>query len=304
MKKIVFLSLLLITCFQLQAQSVKRWKMDDLLQYIHTSDSALVINFWATFCGPCIEEIPYFQTIGAKYKNQKVKLLLVSLDFKEYYPQKIEAFAKRFGFTAEIVWLDEEKPDDFCPKIDSAWSGAMPATLFVNNKTGYRRFIEAQLSPVIFETNLVKLFSEGCPDTLPVSSGFINDFEDLLSKEQEDALFDYVNKINSEKIAQIAVVTTDNFYPYDSIFIYAFMLGNCWGVGDKNTNNGMLIVLSESKRKVWISNGYGIETKLSNEVTKEIIDFEMIPQFKNQKYYEGLMNGIKAIENKLKIKEE
>jgi thiol-disulfide isomerase/thioredoxin len=134
--------------------------MDDLLQYIDKSDSALVVNFWATFCGPCIEEIPYFQTIAAKYKDQKVKLLLVSLDFKEYYPQKIEAFAKRFGFTAEIVWLDEEKPDDFCPKIDSSWSGAMPATLFVNKTSGYRKFIEAQLKPEEFETVIKNLIDQ------------------------------------------------------------------------------------------------------------------------------------------------
>jgi thiol-disulfide isomerase/thioredoxin len=160
MKKIVFVSVLLIACFQLQAQSIKRWKMDDLLQYIDKSDSALVINFWATFCGPCIEEIPYFQTIATKYKEQKVKLLLVSLDFKEYYPQKIEAFAKRFGFTAEIVWLDEEKPDDFCPKIDSTWSGAMPATLFLNQKTGYRKFIEAQLKPEEVETAIKNLIDQ------------------------------------------------------------------------------------------------------------------------------------------------
>lgn len=160
MKKIVLLSFLLMVCFQSEAQSIKRWRMDDLLQYIHKSDSALVINFWATFCGPCVEEIPYFQTIAAKYKDQKVKLLLVSLDFKEYYPKKIEAFAKRFGFTAEIVWLDEEKPDEFCPKIDSSWSGAMPATLFVNNQIGYRKFIEAQLKPEEVETAIKNLINQ------------------------------------------------------------------------------------------------------------------------------------------------
>ena len=131
--------------------------MNDLLEYVDRSDSALVINFWATFCGPCIEEIPYFQTITEKYKDQKVKLLLVSLDFKEYYPQKITAFAKRFGFTAEIVWLDEEKPDEFCPKIDSSWSGAMPATLFVNKTSNYKTFVEAQLKPEEVEAAIQKL---------------------------------------------------------------------------------------------------------------------------------------------------
>jgi thiol-disulfide isomerase/thioredoxin len=157
MKRVLIFFSIILSSFHLQAQDIKRWKMNDLLAYIDKSDSALVVNFWATFCGPCIEEIPYFQTISEKYKTQKVKLLLVSLDFKEYYPQKIAAFAKRFGFTAEIVWLDEEKPDEFCPKIDSSWSGAMPATLFVNKTTGYRKFIEAQLKPDEVETAIKNL---------------------------------------------------------------------------------------------------------------------------------------------------
>jgi thiol-disulfide isomerase/thioredoxin len=157
MKRVLIFFSIILSSFHLQAQDIKRWKMNDLLAYIDKSDSALVVNFWATFCGPCIEEIPYFQTISEKYKRQKVNLLLVSLDFKEYYPQKIAAFAKRFGFTAEIVWLDEEKPDEFCPKIDSSWSGAMPATLFVNKTTGYRKFIEAQLKPDEVETEIKKV---------------------------------------------------------------------------------------------------------------------------------------------------
>jgi thiol-disulfide isomerase/thioredoxin len=157
MKKCILFVLLIAASSQIKAQEIKRWKMNDLLEYIDKSDSALVVNFWATFCGPCIEEIPYFQSIAAKYQDQKVKLLLVSLDFKEYYPQKIAAFAKRFGFTAEIVWLDEEKPDDFCPKIDSTWSGAMPATLFVNKEKQQRFFVEAQLKPDQVESAIKKL---------------------------------------------------------------------------------------------------------------------------------------------------
>ena len=159
MKKLLFLFLLIAINNQLHAQTIKRWKMPDLLQYIEKSDSALVINFWATFCGPCIEEIPYFQSTTAKYKDEKVKLLLVSLDFKEYYPQKIEAFAKRFGFTAEIVWLDEEKPDEFCPLIDEKWSGAMPATLFINKPAKQRFFIEAELNPKQIEEAIQKLIT-------------------------------------------------------------------------------------------------------------------------------------------------
>ena len=147
MKQLLIVLLICFSVNTLEAQSIKRWKMDDLLQYADTNDSVLVINFWATFCGPCIAEIPYFHTVANKYKNQNVKLLLVSMDFKESYPKKIRAFAIKRKYSAEIVWLDEEKPDDFCPKIDSNWTGSMPATLFINKKTGYRKFVEAEMKP-------------------------------------------------------------------------------------------------------------------------------------------------------------
>lgn len=291
-------------CIQLQAQSIKRWKMDDLLQYIDKSDSVLVVNFWATFCGPCIEEIPYFQTIAAKYKDQKVKLLLVSLDFKEYYPQKIEAFAKRFGFTAEIVWLDEEKPDDFCPKIDSSWSGAMPATLFVNKSGQQRYFIESQLNPQRFEAKLLELIDAPCPETLPEYRGAVNDYEEVLTADEKSKLTAIISKLENKKYAQIVIITTDSFQPFDSIYNYALMIGNCWGIGSKNNNKGIVIVFSKAKRKLWISNGYGIESLLSDEETKKIIDRVIIPRFKEEKYFEGLFNGIKEIEAVLKAKEE
>ena len=147
MKRLLFISVLILTITNVDAQPIKRWKMDDLLHYAATNDSVLVINFWATFCGPCIAELPYFHSITNKYKNDNVKLLLVSLDFEEYYPKRIRDFAKKRKYTAEIVWLDEEKPDEFCPRIDPTWTGSMPATLFINKKTGYRKFVEAEMKP-------------------------------------------------------------------------------------------------------------------------------------------------------------
>jgi len=147
MKKFMLLFLVLFAFNNVDAQPIKRWKMDDLLQFADQSDSVLVINFWATFCAPCIAELPYFHSISNKYKKQGVKLLLVSLDFEEYYPTKIRELAKKRNYTAEIVWLDEEKPDEFCPRVDKSWTGSMPATLFLNRKTGYRKFVEAEMKP-------------------------------------------------------------------------------------------------------------------------------------------------------------
>jgi hypothetical protein len=74
-----------------------------------------------------------------------VKLLLVSLDMPEQFP-RIRNFALKRKYTAPIVWLDESDADYFCPKVDDAWSGTLPSTLFINNKTGYRKFFEDQIS--------------------------------------------------------------------------------------------------------------------------------------------------------------
>ncbi len=127
-------------------QEVRRVKITDLEKIIAESKTPLIINMWATWCKPCIEEIPYFQEEALAHSKDSLQLLLVSLDFKEAFPNNIKTFASQRNITASILWLDETDADYFCPKIDPKWSGAIPATLFVNNKKGYRKFAEDQLS--------------------------------------------------------------------------------------------------------------------------------------------------------------
>lgn len=127
-------------------QGIKKWKATDLDTYIQQCDHPLIVNFWATYCLPCNKEIPYFQTTVAKYKDQQVELLLVSLDLPDYYPNRITAFTKKYGYTASLAWLDETNADYFCPIVDKKWSGGIPASLFINNKTHYRQFFDRQLT--------------------------------------------------------------------------------------------------------------------------------------------------------------
>lgn len=155
--KLVITGLLVFFLFtSVKAQSIKKWKYAELEQYVNQSKTPVVINFWATFCRPCVEEIPYFQKSIKQFQDKKVKLILASLDFPEYYPEKIEAYAKKYGFTAEIVWIDEEDPGQFCPKIDKDWSGVLPATLLINKKKNYHSFHSKQLS----EKDLLKELDE------------------------------------------------------------------------------------------------------------------------------------------------
>ncbi|CAN5210729.1 hypothetical protein BH09BAC2_BH09BAC2_09310 [soil metagenome] len=138
------------------AQQIPSIKITQLQDYLNTSDSVLVINFWATFCKPCVEEMPYLQSISKKYSDKKVKLILVSLDMGTYEPAKIQSFAAEHNITAPIFWLNETNADYFCPKIDKTWGGSIPATYIINRSKKYSRLIEEQMKPAQFESELQK----------------------------------------------------------------------------------------------------------------------------------------------------
>lgn len=157
MKKYFVFAVLVSLHLFAASQQVTKMNIEELTDYISKCEKPLVVSFWATWCGSCVEEIPYFMsTIKEKY-NGEVDLLLVSLDIKEYYPKKIAAFAGQRKFTVPIVWLSERNADVFCPKIDSSWTGAIPSTLMVNNKKQYRRFYEQGLTQFQFDKNLKSL---------------------------------------------------------------------------------------------------------------------------------------------------
>lgn len=136
---------LLISYFVLLAslafcQTIKKVKVTEVEAYIKNSDHPIVLSCWATWCAPCNEEIPYFMETVKKYREQKVELLLISLDFAKYYPNKIAEQINKKHFEATFFWLDETNADYFCPKIDPKWDGTLPSTLYVDPKTGYRKF--------------------------------------------------------------------------------------------------------------------------------------------------------------------
>jgi thiol-disulfide isomerase/thioredoxin len=157
--KVIIAIIFVIVTGTLNAQDVKKVKITDLEKTITESKTPLIVSFWATFCMPCLEEIPDLQDVTKKYKGSadSIQLLLVSLDLQEYYPKKLQDFAVKRKFTAPVLWLDEYNADYFCPKVDSSWSGAIPATLMINNKTGRRKFFEEQLSREKIEKEIMTL---------------------------------------------------------------------------------------------------------------------------------------------------
>lgn len=151
----LFIAIAVVASVVVSAQKIRSLKIEEVADfYSAKKEGVFVVSFWATFCKPCIGEIPYLQSISKKYSSQNVDLLLVSLDLPAFYPKKIKKFVKENNFTAKVAWLDETDANHFCPVIDKSWSGAMPATLFVNAGTGYRKFVESSITEEQFEKEL------------------------------------------------------------------------------------------------------------------------------------------------------
>jgi thiol-disulfide isomerase/thioredoxin len=125
---------------------VEKIRIAGLASYIAHCDHPLIVNFWATFCSPCIREIPWLQNTVTRYAGQGVELVLVSLDRPADYPARITAFARKNDVSVRILWLSETNADTMRSLVDPHWSGGLPSSLFINNATRYRRFFDRQLT--------------------------------------------------------------------------------------------------------------------------------------------------------------
>jgi thiol-disulfide isomerase/thioredoxin len=102
------------------------------------NDTIYVVNFWATWCKPCVEELPSFEELYQNYKNKKVRLILVSLDFEKQIESKLIPFMDKHKLKGEVLVLKQKGMNNWIDKIDPSWSGALPATIIYNkNKRAF-----------------------------------------------------------------------------------------------------------------------------------------------------------------------
>jgi len=108
------------------------------------NDTTYIVNFWATWCKPCVEELPYFEEAHEAYKNEKVKVLLVSMDFRKQLEKKLIPFISKNNLQSEVVVLSDPDANSWIDKVSPEWGGAIPATLIYkkNKRDFYTRAFE------------------------------------------------------------------------------------------------------------------------------------------------------------------
>ena len=128
--------LLICYCIAFTADAQTTVPVFDFSQYQkrtqQKNDTLYVVNFWATWCKPCVTELPFFEQAAQAFSQQPVKIILVSQDAKTRGVQ-VDEFLKKNNYTSESFILSAGNPNVWIDKIDTKWSGTIPITLFYKN---------------------------------------------------------------------------------------------------------------------------------------------------------------------------
>jgi thiol-disulfide isomerase/thioredoxin len=140
MKQLFLFVFLALFSNEIQAQNVPVFDNYSTLEKEILSDknTIYVVNFWATWCGPCVKELPHFEKLNSE--NKSVKVVLVSLDFKNQFESKLLPFLKKKSIQSEVVLLTDKEYNTWLPMVSKEWSGSIPATLIIKN--GNKIFVE------------------------------------------------------------------------------------------------------------------------------------------------------------------
>ena len=141
----LFILIFLLSFSQIQAQSVKEIGSEALIALCsEKNDTTYIVNFWATWCSPCVKEIGYFEELHRQSSSSNMKVVLVSLDFPNTVERRVIPFLKEKDITAEVFLMTDLDYNAWIERIDPSWSGAIPATLIYNSEN--RLFLEKELT--------------------------------------------------------------------------------------------------------------------------------------------------------------
>ena len=128
----IIVILLLFSCNEPSKDTIEVVDFEGLYNKIDLSDDkTYVLNFWATWCAPCVKELPYFEEVNKEFKDKNTEVILVSLDFPSQIESKLKPYLKKNKIKSKVILLDDSKMNTWVPKVSEQWDGGIPATLIV-----------------------------------------------------------------------------------------------------------------------------------------------------------------------------
>ena len=138
---LILLLISLVSISKVKGQKIEYFKVPELTKLLNNKDNKLlVINFWATWCQPCIVELPNFEKVAKSYDASKVRFILVSLDFPSEIKKRLLPFLKKNKITLDVAVMTDVDYNSWIDLVDPRWQGDIPATLFLNNASNKRYF--------------------------------------------------------------------------------------------------------------------------------------------------------------------
>lgn len=147
MKAFFALTLLCVISCKLQAQDIGLLTTEQLnKRLVSGKDTVYMVNLWATWCVPCLKELPSFEKLKQTYDKAPLKILLLSLDFKSKLETEVKPFLRKMKLKNEVFLLNEKDQQAYIEKIDKNWSGTLPATLVINTAKKHRQLFPKELT--------------------------------------------------------------------------------------------------------------------------------------------------------------
>lgn len=155
------LLLLLTTLYSCNAygQQVEIVSVNKVKQILESqSDTIYVVNFWATWCAPCVKELPDFTRISEAYRHKNVRVWLISMDFQSSIETKLKPFLRNKNIRQPVWLLNNTDYDSWITLIDGNWQGDIPFTLIFNNQRNKRATISGETNYQQLEQLLEEMF--------------------------------------------------------------------------------------------------------------------------------------------------
>jgi thiol-disulfide isomerase/thioredoxin len=138
---IFFLSFPAFLAIPVKGQNIERIKIQELEKILSNPGNKLyVVNFWATWCAPCVKEFPLFEKVAKDYNKGKVEFIMISLDFPSQIEKQLLPFLKKNNVSLRVAVMTDVDYNAWIDKVDPSWQGDIPATLIFNNAEKSRQF--------------------------------------------------------------------------------------------------------------------------------------------------------------------